>query len=119
MIEVQVRAPACRCAAYRSFCRRRRHTRLEADPQPAWPMLLQQAAGHCSTMAAPDADFQKAVDRVAQHLTSEDSKAVAASTVTLTLMLQSTPLPADLSAVVQRAAELLEAADVALQVGGS
>lgn len=69
-------------------------------------------------MAVPDADFQKAVDRVAQHLTSEDSKAVAASTVTLTLMLQSTPLTADLSAVVQRAAELLEAADVALQVGG-
>ncbi|PRW59849.1 importin subunit alpha-7 [Chlorella sorokiniana] len=66
-------------------------------------------------MAGPDANFQQAVDRVAQHLTSEDSKAVAASTATLTLMLQSTPLPADLSAVVQRAAELLEAGDVALQ----
>lgn len=68
-------------------------------------------------MAGPDANFQKAIDGVAQHLTSEDSKAVAASTATLTLMLQSTPLPADLSAVVQRAAEILEAGDVALQVG--
>lgn len=67
-------------------------------------------------MAEPDANFQLAVDRVAQHLSSEDSKAVAASTVTLTLMLQSTPLPVNLSAVVQRAAELLEASDAALQV---
>jgi len=67
-------------------------------------------------MAEPYANFQLAVKRGAQHLSSEDSKAVAASTVTLTLMLQSTPLAADLSAVVQRAAELLEASDAALQV---
>ena len=67
-------------------------------------------------MAGADADFQQALDRVAQHLSSDDGKAVAAATVTLTLMLQNTQLPADLSAVVQRAAELLEAGDVALQV---
>ena len=72
-------------------------------------------------MAAPapgtPEHFQLTIDRVAQHLESDDAQAVAAATVTLTLMLQSTQLPSDLAVVAARLAALLEAgaADAAVQ----
>jgi hypothetical protein len=68
-----------------------------------------------------DADFQRAIDRVARHLSADgDLKAQGASAVTLTLMLQqSGHLSADLSNVAALLAALLDTPDLSLQVTGT
>lgn len=79
-----------------------------------FPVNLDSSSADCR-MAASAGDFQVALDKAAQHLTSDDPKAVAAATVTLTLILQHTQLPADLSTIVERLAELLDNAELAVQ----
>lgn len=77
---------------------------------PAVPAAPEGAAAPAAGSAE---DFQAALDRVAQHLGSDDASAVAGATLTLTLMLQSTPLPADLAPAVERLIELAEGSGAA------
>lgn len=71
--------------------------------------------------ASSPAEFADALDRVARHLApdSGDAKSQAAAAVTITLMLQQTQLPADLSAIVGQLIQLLDSAEVAVQVSAA
>ena len=112
-------AEECGC-----LCRRRKTPLTAAAAARPLPNSLHPShpttLAACSTahaMAQGSAeDFQAALDRIAGHLTSENSKDVAAATVTITLMLQNTQnMPADLAGIVERLVGLLESQELAIQ----